>query len=44
MIDPVIRWFEIVQYDDKRAIYILNLVEIVWLSIYPILIDVRYDK
>ena len=27
MIDPVTGWFEITQYDDKRAIYIANLVE-----------------
>ena len=32
MIDPLIVWFEIAQYDDKRAIFIANLVETTWLS------------
>ena len=27
MIDPVTGWFEITQYDDKRAIPTANLVE-----------------
>ena len=31
VIDPVIGWFELAQYDDKRAIYIANLVETTWL-------------
>ena len=38
VIDPVTGWFEIVQYDDKRAITIANLVETKWLSRYPRLI------
>ena len=32
---PVTRWFEITQYDEKRAISIANLVEVKWLTIYP---------
>ena len=35
MIDPVTIWFEIVQYNDKIAINIANLVETKWLFIYP---------
>ena len=27
MIDPIIGWFEIMQYDDKRSIFFENLVE-----------------
>ena len=36
MINPVTGWFEITQYYDKRAISIMNLVETMWLSMYPI--------
>ena len=35
MINTVTVWFEIVQYDDKRAITIANLVETTWLSRHP---------
>ena len=35
MIDPVTGWFKIMQYDDKRAISITNLVENTWLPRYP---------
>ena len=32
MIDHVTGWFEITQYDNKRAISIANLVETMWLT------------
>ena len=35
MIDPVTGWFEITQYNDKRAISITNLFGTMWLSRYP---------
>ena len=35
MIDPVTGWFEITEYNDKRALSIVNLVETTWLSRYP---------
>ena len=44
MIDPVRVWFVIAQYDDKRSIYIANLVETVWLSRYPRPIEITYDQ
>ena len=44
MIDPATGWFEIVQYDDKRAITVANLVEQVWLSRYPWPSLITYDK
>ena len=44
MIDPVTGWFEITQYDDKRAISITNLVETTWLSRYPRPIEIKYDQ
>ena len=44
MIEPVTRWFEIVQYEDKRAISIANLVEDMWLSRYPRPIEIMYDE
>ena len=44
MIDPVTGWSEITQYDDKRSISIANLVEITWLTRYPIPTDITYDQ
>ena len=44
MMDPLTWWFEIAQYHDKRAIYIVNLVENVWLSRYVIPIEIIYDQ
>ena len=44
MIDLVTGWFEVVLYDDKRAITIKNLVEITWMYRYPILIEIMYDQ
>ena len=32
MIDPATGWFEIVRYEDKRAITIANIIEQTWLS------------
>ena len=36
MIDPVTGWFEVAQYDNKKAINIVNLVETMWLYRYYI--------
>ena len=44
MINPVTGWFEIVQYDDKIAITIANLVKTMWLSRYPRPIEIAYDQ
>ena len=44
MIDPVTGWFEVTQYNDKRAMTIANLVEITWLSRYPRPMDITYDQ
>ena len=44
MIDPATGWFEIVQYDDKQAITIANLVEMEWLSRYPRPVKVIFDR
>ena len=44
MIDPVTGWFEIMKYNDKRAISIANLVETTWLYRYPIPIEITYDQ
>ena len=44
IINPVTGWFKIAQYDDKRAIYIANLVETTWLSRYSIPIEITYDQ
>ena len=35
MIDLATGWFEIIQYKDKQADTILNLVEKMWLCRYP---------
>ena len=44
MTDIVTGWFEIAQYNDKRAISITNLVETMWLSSYSRPIEVTYDQ
>ena len=35
MINPVTNWFEIVEYDNKKAATIADLVEQTWLARYP---------
>ena len=44
MINLVTGQFEVVRYDDKRAITIANLVETMWLSRNPRPIEVSYNK
>jgi hypothetical protein len=44
MIDPATGWFEIAQYKDKSSISIANLVEINWLSRYPLPTQVIFDR
>ena len=44
MIYPVTGWFKTTQYDDKRAIYIANLVKPTWLTRYPRPIEIMYDQ
>ena len=44
MINTVTVWFEVVQYDDNRAITITNFVETTWMSRYPRTIEITYDQ
>ena len=44
MINPVIGWFEISEYDDKIAIYIANLVKTTCMYIYPGPIEITYHQ
>ena len=44
MVDPVIGWFEVAQYNDNRAISIVNSVETTWLSKQPRLMEITYDQ
>ena len=44
MIDPATGWFEIAQYDDKRAITIANVVEQYWLTRYPWPTRITFDR
>ena len=44
MIYPVTGWFEVVQYYDKIAITIANLVETTWMYRYPRPIKITYDQ
>ena len=44
MVDPVARWFEITQYNNKRAISIAYLVGTMWLSRYPRPMEITYDQ
>ena len=44
MIDLATGWFEIVQYNDKQAATIENLVEQTWLCLYPRPMITTYDQ
>jgi hypothetical protein len=44
MIDPATGWFEIHQYDDKRAITIANIVEQEWFCRYPWPTQITFDR
>ena len=44
MIEFVTGWFKITQYDDKRAISIVKLVETTLLTIYPRPMEITYDQ
>ena len=43
IIDPVTRWFEVVQYSDNKTMTVANLVETNWLVRYPWPIEITYD-
>ena len=44
MIDTVTGWFEVTQYNHKRAMSISKLVKTMWLYRYPIPMDIKYDQ
>ena len=44
MINPATGWFEIVQYNNKHAATIANLVEQTWLCSYPCPTIMTYDQ
>ena len=44
MIDPVTGWFEVTQYNDKRAMAIANLVETTWIYRYPRPMNITQDQ
>ena len=44
MIDSVIGWFKITQYDDKIVISIAYLVETTWLTRYPRPTEITYEQ
>ena len=44
MIDSVTEWFEVTQYNEKKAISIVCLVETTWMSRYPIPMEKTYDQ
>ena len=44
MIEPVTGQFEITKYDDKIVISIANLVETMWLTIYPRPMETTYNQ
>jgi hypothetical protein len=43
MIDPATGWFEIHEFDNKKAITIANIVEQEWFSCYPWPTHVSFD-
>ena len=44
VLDTLTGCFEVVRYDDQRAITIVNLVETTWLSGYPRPVELTYDQ
>ena len=44
MIDPVTRWFKVMQYSNKKSMTIANLVETMWLVQYPWWVEITYDQ
>ena len=44
IIDPVNRWFEIAQYNDKKAMTVVNFVETTWLVSYPWPVEITYGR
>ena len=44
MIEQETRWFEIIQYKDKKSATITNLVEQMWLCRYPRPTIITYDR
>jgi hypothetical protein len=44
MIDPVTRWFEIQQYDDKQSITVANILEQEWFSRYTWPTKVTFNR
>ena len=44
VINPITGWFEMAQYNDKRAISIANLVETTWMSRDHRPIEIMYDQ
>jgi transposase InsO family protein len=44
MIDPATGWFEIAEYDDKRAITVANIVEQEWFARYPWPTQMIFDR
>ena len=43
MIDTTTEWFEMMQYRDKKAMTIANLVKTTWMVRYPWPVEITYD-
>ena len=43
-IDPITGWSKITQYDDKKSTTTANLIETMWLTIYPTPMEISYDQ
>ena len=44
MIDPVTRWFKVIEYGNKKSMNIANFVETMWLVRYQWPIEITYDQ
>ena len=44
MIEPVTWWIEITQYNDKKAMPIVNLIQTTWLVRYNWPVEIMYDR
>ena len=43
MIDPVMEWFKITQYDNKQKMLVFNLMETTCMTRYPWTMEITYE-
>ena len=44
MIDPVMSWFKIIQYKDKKVMTIVTLIKTTWMTRYPWPMEIMFEQ